>query len=208
MRPFDFERARQYALYQLEQKLSPSLFYHSLAHTRDDVVVAARRLAAEEGVVGEARLLLLTAAYFHDIGFVYQRTNHEAIGARMAAEALPRMGYGNAHVQLIQDMIMATQLPQRPHTLLERILADADLDVLGREDFWLRNQALRAEMSIAGLSMTDEVWFSSQLRFLQTHHYFTLAACELRAEQKARNIERLAQWLAVCRARNRQEAAR
>ena len=42
----DFKRARQYALERLERELPPTLIYHSLAHTRDDVVPAAERLAA------------------------------------------------------------------------------------------------------------------------------------------------------------------
>src|SRR5690242_17751567 len=53
----DFARAHAYALARLERELSPALCYHSVAHTRDDVVVAAERLAALEGVDGEALLL-------------------------------------------------------------------------------------------------------------------------------------------------------
>src|SRR3989304_3776280 len=85
----DFERARQYALDRLERELSPALVYHSLVHTRDDVGPAAERLADLEGVTGEARLLLLTAAYFHDIGFTLQREDHEALGAGLVREGLP-----------------------------------------------------------------------------------------------------------------------
>src|SRR5207253_7236261 len=86
----DFESARQYALERLERDLSPKLFYHSLAHTRDDVVPAVERLAATEGITGEPLLLLRTAAYFHDLGHVKQSANHEAISIEFAREVLPR----------------------------------------------------------------------------------------------------------------------
>src|SRR5205085_3432874 len=89
----DFASARAYVLGRLERELSPLLCYHSVMHTRDDVVMAAERLAALEGVSGEALLLLRTAAYFHDLGFIEQREQHELIGARVAAEALPHFGY-------------------------------------------------------------------------------------------------------------------
>jgi len=60
----DFERARAYALGRLERELPPALCYHSLNHTRDDVVVAIDRLAAAEGVTGEALLLLRNGGLF------------------------------------------------------------------------------------------------------------------------------------------------
>src|SRR5262245_36481544 len=127
----DLARARAYALARLEDELSPALCYHSLAHTRDDVAPAVERLAAAEGVAGEALLLLRTAAYFHDLGFVERRDDHEAIGARIAREALPCFGYRPPQIALVEGMIMATRMPQAPRTSLERILADADLDVCG-----------------------------------------------------------------------------
>ena len=76
----DFDSARAYALRRLEHELSPALCYHSVVHTRDDVVVAAERLAALEGVDDAALLLLRTAAYFHDLGFLEQRDQHENAG--------------------------------------------------------------------------------------------------------------------------------
>jgi len=194
--PPDFERAKQYALTRLANELSPNLLYHSLWHTRDDVLPAAERLAALEGVTGEDLLLLRTAACFHDIGCIVQRPDHEAIGARMAAEALPAFGYTPERLRVIEGLIMATKLPQTPHTRLEEIMADADLDALGREDFFTRNAALRAEWLAQGQPMTDEAWHSNQLNFLWGHHYFTFAARQLRDAQKQKNMAALIELLA------------
>ena len=196
----DFERAQLYALERLERELAPTLYYHNLWHTRDEVVPAVERLAAMEGVDGEALWLLRTAALFHDIGFVEQRTEHEAAGVRIAAEALPRFGYSPAQVARIGGMIMATKLPQSPHDLLEELLADADLDVLGRKDFLPRNQALRAELAAAGQPLTDQQWYSGQHRFLQAHRYWTAAARALRDAGKQQNLALLAGLLRRCRA--------
>ena len=158
-------------------------------------MVAVERLAAQEGVTGEALLLLRTAAYFHDLGFVEQREQHEAIGARVAGEALPHFGYRPDQIALIEGMIMATRLPQTPHTLLERILADADLDVCGRDDFLALNGCLRAELAAAGNSVGDREWYSEQIRFLRSHRYWTAAARAERDEVKRANIAALERLL-------------
>jgi uncharacterized protein len=192
----DFEAARQYALERLERDLSPTYVYHSLAHTRDEVAPAAQRLAGLEGVDDE--VLLRTAAYYHDIGLVRQRTNHEAAGVQIAAAALPRFGYSPAQIRAIGGMIMATRLPQSPHNLLEALLADADLDVLGRTDFMSRNQALRAEVAAFSGPIGDAQWYGEQLRFMQAHHYWTAAARALRDDQKRRNCAALLRLIEEC----------
>jgi len=185
----NFEHARAYALQRLERELPRALTYHSLAHTRDDVAPAALRLAEIAGVCGEQRMLLRTAAYYHDIGFVIQRIDHEAVGAQIAAETLPTFGYSPAQIETIHGLIMATKLPQSPRTLLEQLMADADLDALGRTDFITRNQALRDELAAYGAHWDDLAWAQEQLCFVGSHQYWTDAARRVRGEQKRRNIE-------------------
>jgi uncharacterized protein len=194
----DFEGARQHALERLERELSPAYIYHSLAHTRDEVVPVVEWLAGLEGVGGEALLLLRTAAYYHDIGLLRQRVNHEAAGVKIAAAILPRFSYGPAQIQAIGGMIMATQLPQRPRTPLEALLADADLDVLGRADFMYRNQALRAEIEAFDAPIGDAQWYGEQLSFMQAHRYWTATARVLRDDQKRINCTALLQLLETC----------
>jgi len=78
-------------------------------------------------------------------------------------------------------------------------MADADLDVCGREDFLDRNQFLRAELVNVGLASTDREWYGDQLRFLQLHRYWTAAARALRDKQKQANIAALTELLAHSR---------
>lgn len=187
----DWEGARRHALARLERDLPADLTYHNLWHTRDDVLPAAQRLAALCGL-GEVEMRLVeTAAAFHDTGYTVQRQEHERFSAQIAGEALPAFGFSPAHVVAVQEMIMATQLPQSPRTLLEQIVADADLDVLGREDLATRNQALRDELAASGTQISDEGWLASQLQLLESHHYWTAAARSLRDAGKQRNLEML-----------------
>lgn len=195
-RQLDLAGAERYALARLARELPAALAYHSLAHTRDDVVPAAKRLALRAGLAGEALALLHTAALFHDIGFVERRSEHEAAGARIAAGVLPALGYQPAQVSAIVGMIMATRLPQSPRTPLEQLLADADLDVLGRPDFLERNALLRAELAAYAAPMSDAAWYRGQLIFLRQHRYWTPMADELRAVGKRQNIAALEHALA------------
>jgi uncharacterized protein len=191
----DVQGAIRYALRRLEHELLPGYFYHSVVHTRDDVVPAVERLAGAYGLDGEELLLLRTAAYYHDLGFVEQRAAHEAVGVQIAELVLPRFGYQPGQIEAIGGIIMATRLPQSPHSLLQQILADADLDILGRSDFFSRNRALRAELAAFGQQFDDRRWYGDQLHFLQAHRYWTAAARSLRDDNKQRNCEALERLL-------------
>jgi HD superfamily phosphodiesterase len=194
----DFESAARHAVEQLEQKLSIIYTYHSLKHTCDEVVGMAERLAGLEGIDGEDRMLLVTGAYFHDIGFVQRPENHELMGVQYVNHVLPQFGYSPAQLKVIEGIILATRIPQRPHNLLEEIVADADLDSLGRVDFWNRSLALRSEMAMLGMYFTDQEWCERQRGFLRQHHYFTASAKRLRDEQKQNNLNFLLERCREC----------
>jgi uncharacterized protein len=184
----DFQSAAQHAIHQLEDKLSTIYAYHSPWHTCEEVVGMAEHLATLEGIDEEERILILTGAYYHDIGFTIQRENHELVGAQYAKSILPRFGYSPNQMQVVEGIILATRIPQRPQNILEEIVADADLDSLGRTDWWSRNLALRKEMALLGRNFTDKEWCERQSGFLKQHHYFTASAKHLRDEQKQGNI--------------------
>jgi uncharacterized protein len=186
-----FEQAKRYAENRLEQELSPKLVYHGVEHTRDEVIPAVETLAGMEGIRGEALYLLLTAAWFHDLGFVEQALYHELISARLAVQVLPSFGYAKDQVEIVQWAILATALPQLPRNRLEEILTDADLDVLGHGDFMQRNGDLRRELAFLGQEFTDKDWYTGQLKFLEGHTYFTASARSLRDAQKLLNITKL-----------------
>ena len=191
MGTLNFQQAKQYALHRLELELSPNLLYHGITHTRDDVVPAVERLAGMEGIQGDSLILLLTAAWFHDLGFVEQPQYHELISARIAVQVLPGFGYTNEQVEIVRWAILATILPQDPQNLLEQILTDADLDILGRDDFMLSNGGLRRELAFFGREFTDREWYSRQLKFLESHTYFTTSARALRDAGKLKSIYQL-----------------
>lgn len=76
-------------------------------------------------------------------------------------------------MEAIAGMIMATRLPQSPTTLLEKILCDADLDYLGRDDFYEIGGRLFAELKEQEVVETEREWNIMQRTFLQSHRYHT-----------------------------------
>lgn len=184
----DFERAKRYALQRLSNELPHNLYYHSLKHTRDDVVPAAERLAEMAGLGNHEALLLMTAAWFHDVGFTEQRDAHETLSIGVAREVLPEFGYSDDDVAHISEIILATRLPQTPQDFLGELMADADLDSIGRDDFLETSHALLDELRAYGSELSRLDWYRGQKKFLTTHEYFTEVAHELRDDGKARNI--------------------
>lgn len=193
----DYEKAIAYALRRLENELDPVLTYHSAAHTRDDVMVAVEVFAEHEQISAGDLVLLRTAAAFHDLGYVEQRDgrDHEKRSILIARKVLPDYGYTNEHIDKISGMIMATKVPQQPSTLLEALIVDADLDSLGRPDYFIVSNRLRRELLYFGTEYTDTEWYRWQLDFLSSHQYFTAIARKLRDAGKASNIEAVGEIL-------------
>lgn len=179
----EFEKVKKFILAKLRKELPRSLTYHSLGHIKD-VYKAARKLAKLEGVSGEELTLLLTAVLFHDSGFLIQQKEHERVGCDIAKKYLPEYGYSDKQIEVICGMIMATRIPQTPHNKLEQIICDADLDYLGRDDFFTIGNTLYDELCMYGLIQTENDWNKLQVRFLEGHNYFTESAIRLRKEKK------------------------
>lgn len=184
----NYSQAISFALARLQEALSPKLVYHSMWHTTHEVLPGSARIAQHTGVSEDDLHLLEIAAAFHDVGFTEDYANHEIVGARIVAQVLPEYGFSSREIERVMGMIIATRLPQSPRNLLEEILADADLDVLGRTDFLSRNEALRQEWMNFGRETPLEQWYEGQLAFLNSHNYFTPAARMLRNEVKKKNI--------------------
>lgn len=185
------EALERYFLAKLQAELSPDLKYHSVNHVKD-VLQACRTLAEMEGVQDPAELkLLYTAALFHDAGFLVQREDHETYSCAIAREILPQWQYTEEEIQAVCTLIGATRIPQQANTRLEKILADADLDYLGRKDYPEVAETLFQELSAAKLITTEEEWKAMQTSFLSDHHYFTSSARTLRADTKAENLNRI-----------------
>jgi uncharacterized protein len=186
--PVQFQQVKAFILDKLEKELPTYLSYHNVGHVLD-VYLAAENIGHLEKLSKQDLQLLLTAALFHDAGFVVDASDHEERSCSMAGEYLPAYGYEADDVEKIRGMIMATKIPQQPKTHLEEIMSDADLDYLGRDDFFGISNSLYLELKHNGIVDNENDWNKIQVKFFENHHYFTKTAIRLRQEKKAAHLE-------------------
>lgn len=186
----DFDHMRKDILNRLKSGLPEDVVYHDINHTIN-VEKAAIRFAKLEGISDYEITLLRTAVYYHDAGFLVQYKQNEDFAIKMARNLLPYYGYDEKEVSIIVDIIESTKSKNKPKTLLEKIMCDADHDYLGRADYYHVSKKLREEMENHEVFMTDIEWIEFQLNFLENEHeFFTDTAKNIRqGGKKARIIE-------------------
>lgn len=182
-----YEKVYSHMLEKLKAEMPTSLSYHSLNHILD-VLESAIKLAEMEGLSEADIELLKVAVLFHDAGFVQTIKGHEEAGCKMALEILPDYGFNEKEIEPILGMIMATKYPPQPKTISEKIICDADLDYLGRDDFFEIGNKLFKELKMQGSLSNEKEWNSLQVNFLTTHRYFTNSAKQLRENKKFEHL--------------------
>ena len=176
-------------------ELPQGIKYHDGDHTlhpTKGVVAAANNIALSEQISEHDRELLITAAYFHDSGYIREYGKNEPIAARMAGRILKLIGYKPEEIEKIQKMILATDLAVKPKTHLEKILCDADLDHFGRDDFFEMDGKLREGRRTRGIDVSDDVkWYRGTLEVITNHQYYTESQKQRRDKEKQKNIKKL-----------------
>ena len=185
-----FTDIQEMILDKLEKELPDYLYYHNVKHTVD-VVTEVELIGWAEGCTDHEILLLKTAGLFHDAGHTIGYDGHEELGCNMAREFLPKYGYTEEQIDEICKIIMATQMPPKPETLLQRIICDSDLDYLGRSDMIPVSNTLYKELFEQNKIGTFNDWNKLQIKFISGHQYFTETARSLREVNKQKQIERI-----------------
>lgn len=186
----EFQKVRNIVVNKLS-KLSSKLTYHCLNHTLD-VLEQSVRIAADEQVTDCRDLYLLKiAALYHDTGFLQTYAAHEVKSCEIFLADADRFDLTTEEKSVVINLIMATQIPQLPATLLEKIICDADLDYLGRDDFFSIGENLRKEFLCYNIVSDNQQWEQMQLKFLQNHQYHTTSSQKLREPFKQLNFAKL-----------------
>jgi len=185
------EKVQHYAQHYFETHTNNNLVYHNREHTKN-VVAAAAQIANHYQLNDRDYFVVLTAAWFHDLGYYTNPTAHEEEGARLAAAFLQENGIDEATIDAVKHCILATKLPQDPHNLLEQIVCDADLFHLGTDDFFSRNKLMRKEVeAVKQVKINKNDWRTGNVQFLQSHQYHTDYARLLLNSKKEENLHQL-----------------
>lgn len=185
-----FTEAFAYLMPQLQQRLPVYLTYHNALHTQQ-VIDISSLLCDAENVRSVDKELVMTAALFHDAGFLHTYADHENASCDLAKEALPKFGYSSEEINKICGIIMATKLPQSPGNLSEKIICDADLHYLGTDMFLSNAEDLFKEFRHQGIVRSRRDWDVKQKKFLSAHHFFTPTAMKMYEPAKRKNLKPL-----------------
>ncbi len=187
-------KLRKKALDLLKSKLSKDLYYHGVHHTLDVLDVINKYIRYYKIDPYNAKILRI-AVLLHDIGFVVSNKDHEASSVAIAKEMMSDLGFSKEEIEKVKALILATRVPQRPKNKLERIICDADLDYLGRKDFYKISDLLFKELKMYTALNTKKAWNKAQIKFLEAHKYHTDFAKKNRAPLKEKRIKELKQLL-------------
>jgi predicted metal-dependent HD superfamily phosphohydrolase len=185
-----YRKIRTWALTKLENDLPEHLTYHGAHHTQDVLKVTNAYIRRVKPGKHNAYLLRI-AALTHDIGFTISHENHEETGAKITGDKMEEFGFSTKDIKKLQSMIMSTKVPQNPKTELEKILCDADLDYLGRKDFFEISQRLYEELQHFNVINSRAQWMKLQSDFFESHRYHTNYARKFRAPVKAKWLEKI-----------------
>ena len=186
----DFKGAKKYIIDRLETELKPNLYYHGIHHTMD-VCEVSIKIAELEGLNQEEKVIINTAALYHDSGFIYQYEHNEEVAVQLTREILPSFGYNELAVKAIGNIILSTKIKARPINLLQKIMSDADYDYLGRNDVGVIANTLYLELGEYGFPFSEQEWNEMQIKFLKKHEYHTPSSIALRRPKKIEYYEYL-----------------
>ena len=155
--------------------ISPEYVFHDFEHTVQ-TVAAARTIGEGFQLDDHEIILLLLATWFHDTGYSEGPKDHEERSCNNADHFL-RGKISDADLATVMALIRVTKVPQKPQTVLEQIICDADLSHLGMETYWDRTGKLRQEFILARKTvMSEQDWVDFELNFMLNHNYHTAVA--------------------------------
>ncbi|THU41125.1 HD domain-containing protein [Niastella caeni] len=185
------DEIKQYVTSYFHTHANDKLIYHNLVHT-EHVVNAAIEIANHYRLSDQDYFIVVTAAWFHDIGYYTDPARHEEKGAEEASVFLSRKGVDEPAIQTVAQCIRATRLPQNPETMLEKIVADADLFHLGTSRFGEFSKSLRKEfIALHNIDLSKDEWRNKTIRLLESHQYHTDYCRLLLSDTKAKHLEKL-----------------
>ena len=153
--------------------LPETMVYHNLIHTRE-VVKAADKIGTYANLTEEEKEILMLSAWFHDTGFKFDYDNHEQKSVEIAMEFLDQNDYPVDKTEKIISCILSTKIDQKPSTLIERVLNDADFIHLSKKSYFDKLLLLKSEHErTRKQKIIDVEWYEQNLEFLKSHQYYT-----------------------------------
>lgn len=165
--------AKEFITKLFKERLDSKYSYHNLEHTKC-VVMGIETICKAEKIDQEKITALLLAGWFHDIGYIDGRENHEKRGVKIALDFLQNKNISDNIQQKVSDIILATTFNYTPKNILEKIIKDADNAHLANENYPVSLEKLRKEWkNLMDKKYCNEDWNLLNIEFIKKHQYYT-----------------------------------
>ncbi|MGW8315905.1 MAG: adenylate/guanylate cyclase domain-containing protein [Bacteroidales bacterium] len=170
--------------------LPESFHFHHSDHARK-VYSQSLMLSRAQELEQEERLLVRTASIMLFTGLTRSYNNFENNSVEIAREILPHYHYSETQIDLICNLILSTKMPFHPDNLLEKIVIDARMEYLGRNDYTRNIESLYQELRESGVKINGQQFKHQQFELLHEFEFYTVAARRLREVTGPQQMTRL-----------------
>ena len=191
------KQVNEYAVEYYKLHYNPILFFHNKQHT-EYMTGKAAQIANHYQLNDRDFFIVMTASWFHDLGYMVDLNCHEEESVKLADAFLRNHNTEEGIIADVSGCIMATKMPQSPNVFLEQIVCDADLFHLGTNDFFDNDKLLLKEVNaLYNTNTSKQDWRRKTLKFLKDHHYHTDYCQVLLNDGKQKNIKKIENKVAV-----------
>src|SRR5690606_4544429 len=135
---------RDYVYSIFKNNFSQHFLYHNFRHFHETVEMAHELCEHYQMPEDEAEDIEI-AAWFHDLGYFKSYEHHEKHSTDMAVQFMTERNYEPYRIERVKSLINCTRLNEEPKNFMEEILVDADLQNIGRNEFFSRGSHLKHE---------------------------------------------------------------
>ena len=167
-------------------------YYQSYEHAID-VMQRAIYLSEQENLPVDEIEMMALAGLFHDTGFIVMYDKNEPIWAKIASNYLKSINYDKNKIKLIEQIILATDPDYtNPKNIYEKIIKDADMDNLWRDDFQKKSNDIKKELeTVKKIKIKDPEWHHSLVDLLISHKFNTDVQRKERDKKKQENLNKM-----------------
>jgi len=190
------DKAKLFVIDFYGQNRDEKLHFHTLEHTIN-VVRKAKDIGTHMKLGDPELRVVLTAAWFHDIGYLIRLEDHENASAALARSFFEKNPAEPGFAEAVEDCIKATKRDHEPLTVPEKVIMDADVAHFGDDQFISISKKLRKERACCQNREIPALgYWKETLSFLERQHFYTEFAQEHFQPVKQQNVDKVKEIIA------------
>ena len=170
------QQCQDYILNLFNRSHDTRLLYHNYQRTTE-IVKRVEQIATVSNVDEITKEVVVLAAWFNDIGYLYEYNNHVNKSEEIAREFLSKKNYPEDKLARVLSAIRATKEGVQAKATEEKILSDADSAFGTTNNFFQARPLLRLEWELyTNRHISNLEWAQLQLQYLLSTKFSTAYA--------------------------------